>query len=251
VLGVLGKATPDRVILSDRVCTALQIAEHLQDVAEDYAAGRIYLPLEDLDTFGVTEADLGAPVASQALRNLMAFQVARATTILDQGAPLASLLQGRMRLAIAGFIGGGRAALQAVRQAGYDVLGGAPKASKQQLAGAALWVAVRSYAPSMRAGAAAAGALTPLCDPPPPTPNPSRAATVPAPKTATSPVSPEPSATSVPGPAAEANNSTSVGAAVPGNAPEGGPAAGPVGTWPDAAPTGTGPHRRGDEGEAS
>jgi len=178
VLGVLGKATPDRLILSDRVCTALQIAEHLQDVAEDYAAGRIYLPQEDLDTFGVTEAELAAPSASPALRNLMAFQVARATTILDQGAPLASLLEGRMRLAIAGFIGGGRAALHAVRQAGYDVLGGAPKASKQRLAGATIWVGFRSYAPSMRASAAAAGTLSPLCEPPPPSPNPTRATAV-------------------------------------------------------------------------
>ncbi|MBL7497253.1 squalene synthase HpnC [Frankia sp. CNm7] len=172
VLGVLGKATPDRVILSDRVCTALQLAEHLQDVAEDYANGRIYLPLEDMDTFGVTEADLAAPTASPALRNLMAFQVARATTILDQGAPLASLLEGRMRLAIAGFVGGGRAALHAVRQAGYDVLGGAPKASKQRVAAASLWVAARSHAPSARAAAAAAGGLSPLCEQPPPTPDP-------------------------------------------------------------------------------
>jgi squalene synthase HpnC len=182
VLGVLGRATPDRVILSDRVCTALQLAEHLQDVAEDYAAGRIYLPLEDLETFGVREDDLAAPVASSALRNLMAFQVARATTILDAGAPLASLLDGRMRLAIAGFIGGGRAALHAVRQAGYDVLGGAPKASKQRVAGAALWVAVRSYSSVMRAGAAAASALPPLCEQPAASPNPTRLTVTTAPR---------------------------------------------------------------------
>jgi squalene synthase HpnC len=174
VLGILGKATPDRVILSDRVCTALQLAEHLQDVVEDHAAGRIYLPQEDMETFGVRESDLAAPTASPALRNLMAFQVARASTILDAGAPLATLLDGRMRLAIAGFIGGGRAALHAVRQAGYDVSGGAPKATRTRLAGAALWVAVRSYAPSMRAGADAAGRLEPLCEQPAPSPNPTR-----------------------------------------------------------------------------
>jgi squalene synthase HpnC len=167
VLGVLGQATPDRVILSDRICTALQLAEHLQDVAEDFAAGRIYLPQEDMATFGVAEADLAAPTASPALRNLMAFQVARASTILDQGAPLASLLHGRVRLAIAAFVGGGRAALHAVRQSGYDVLGGAPKASRQRLAATGLWVTARSYAPSMRAAAAAAATLSPLCEPHP------------------------------------------------------------------------------------
>jgi squalene synthase HpnC len=168
VLGAIGQATPDRVILSDRVCTALQLVEHFQDVAEDFAAGRIYLPLEDLDTFGVSEADLAAPSASPALRNLMAFQVARASTILDQGAPLTSLLTGRVRLAIGAFVGGGRAGLRAVRDAGYDVLGGAPKASKQRIAGTALWVTARSFAPSTRAAARAAGELAPLCAPPPP-----------------------------------------------------------------------------------
>ena len=60
VLHVFGAATPDRIALSDRVCTALQLAEHWQDVAEDHAAGRIYLPAEDLDRFGVAPADLGA-----------------------------------------------------------------------------------------------------------------------------------------------------------------------------------------------
>ena len=60
VLHVFGAATPDRIALSDRVCTALQLAEHWQDVAEDHAAGRVYLPAEDLDRFGVTADDLGA-----------------------------------------------------------------------------------------------------------------------------------------------------------------------------------------------
>ena len=58
VLHVFGAATPDRIALSDRVCTALQLAEHWQDVAEDRTAGRVYLPAEDLDRFGVTPDDL-------------------------------------------------------------------------------------------------------------------------------------------------------------------------------------------------
>ena len=48
VLRVLGRATPERIALSDSICTALQLAEHLQDVAEDVAAGRFYIPAEDL-----------------------------------------------------------------------------------------------------------------------------------------------------------------------------------------------------------
>ena len=54
-------ATPDRIALSDRVCTALQLVEHWQDVAEDFAAGRVYLPAEDMERFGVSHADLGRP----------------------------------------------------------------------------------------------------------------------------------------------------------------------------------------------
>ena len=61
VLHVFGAVTPDRLILSDRICTALQLAEHWQDVAEDLRAGRIYLPGEDLARFGVSEHDLAAP----------------------------------------------------------------------------------------------------------------------------------------------------------------------------------------------
>ena len=63
VLHVFGAATPAREALSDRVCTALQLAEHWQDVAEDLRAGRIYLPGEDLDRFGVTEARPGRTAA--------------------------------------------------------------------------------------------------------------------------------------------------------------------------------------------
>jgi squalene synthase HpnC len=178
VLGVFGKASPDRVALSDRICTALQLAEHWQDVAEDYARGRVYLPREDLDAFGVREADLAVRSAGPALRNLMAFEVARARTILDLGAGLTSLLSGRLRFAIAGFVGGGRAALDAVRRAGYDVLPAPPKASKRRIGAFALAAAVRSYAPSARSAALAAVA-SPLAWKPAAAP-PARAAAPPA-----------------------------------------------------------------------
>ncbi|OHV40938.1 squalene synthase HpnC [Parafrankia soli] len=157
VLGVFGLATPARIALSDRICTALQLAEHFQDVAEDLAAGRIYVPLEDLEAFGVTETDLAAPVASPAVRHLMAFEVARARTLLDQGAPLVNLVGGRLRLAMAGFVGGGRAALDAIRRADYDMLGGAPKAPKPRMAAFAAAAWARSLVPGQAAAARAAG----------------------------------------------------------------------------------------------
>jgi squalene synthase HpnC len=134
VLHVFGAATPDRVALSDKVCTALQLAEHWQDVAEDHAAGRVYLPAEDLARFGVTREELGAASASAATRRLMAFEVARARELLDDGAQLVGLLHGRARIAVAGYVGGGRAALDAIDAAGHDVLAAAPKAPRARRA---------------------------------------------------------------------------------------------------------------------
>jgi squalene synthase HpnC len=144
VLYIFGAATPRRIELSDSICTALQLAEHWQDVAEDLANGRIYLPGEDLERFGVTEADLAAPslaaaslAASGASRNitqLMIFETDRAERLLDSGAPLVHTLHGAARLAVAGYLAGGRAALAAIRAQDYDVLRGTPRPRKPRLA---------------------------------------------------------------------------------------------------------------------
>jgi squalene synthase HpnC len=131
VLGVFGRATPARVALSDRICTALQLAEHWQDVAEDFARGRIYLPADDRLRFGCEESDLsgGAP-AGWRLRGLLALEVARTRELLAEGLPLIATLRGRERLTVAAFAAGARAALDAIERARYDVLGGPPRASR-------------------------------------------------------------------------------------------------------------------------
>ena len=134
VLYIFGVATPERIALSDNICTALQLAEHWQDVAEDLGNGRIYLPGEDLERFGCTEADLAAPTAGQAVRQLMTFETDRASRLLDQGAPLVGTLRGAARLAVAGYLAGGRAALAAIRGQHYDVLAGTPRGRKPRLA---------------------------------------------------------------------------------------------------------------------
>jgi squalene synthase HpnC len=134
VLYIFGAATPDRIKLSDSICTALQLAEHWQDVAEDLANGRIYLPGEDLERFGVTAADLAAPSAGPAVTNLMRFETDRAQAILDEGAPLVGTLRGSARLAVAGYLAGGRAALAAIRANRYDVLRATARPRKPRLA---------------------------------------------------------------------------------------------------------------------
>jgi squalene synthase HpnC len=130
VLYIVGAASEERLRLSDSICTALQLAEHWQDVAEDLANGRIYLPREDLAKFGCTEADLARPAAGPAVVKLMAFETERAARLLDDGAPLIGTLHGAARLAISGYVAGGRAALKGIVRSGYDVLRQTPKPGK-------------------------------------------------------------------------------------------------------------------------
>ncbi len=134
VLYVFGVATPERIRQSDAVCTGLQLVEHWQDVKEDYAAGRIYLPSEDSVKFGCPESDLAADRASPALRELMRFECERAHGLLDEGVPLVRSLRGRARFAIGGFAAGGRAALDAIERASFDVMAGAPRARRRDFA---------------------------------------------------------------------------------------------------------------------
>jgi squalene synthase HpnC len=134
VLHVFGAATPHRERLSDLVCTALQLAEHWQDVAEDFRAGRVYLPGQDLASYGVTEADLAAPSASQQVRALLAAEVRRAAGLLDEGAPIVGTLRGFARAAVAGYVAGGRAALAAITASGCDVLAATPRPRKERVA---------------------------------------------------------------------------------------------------------------------
>jgi squalene synthase HpnC len=128
VLGVFGQSSPERIALSDRICTALQLAEHCQDVAEDLRRGRIYIPAEDLARFGCEPGELSAAHASAPVRAVLAFEVDRARGLIAEGLPLLGMLRGRARLAVAAFAAGGSAALDAIERAGYDVLAGPPTA---------------------------------------------------------------------------------------------------------------------------
>ena len=140
VLYVLQGATPEHMALSDLVCTGLQLVEHWQDVAEDLARGRVYVPQEDLAQFGCSREDLDASRPSRAFRRLMAFEVGRARSLLEEGAPLARDLGGRAGFAVAAFVAGGRSALDAIARAGYDVLSVRPRPSRAQRA----WTLVRT-----------------------------------------------------------------------------------------------------------
>ena len=106
---------------SDAVCSALQLINFWQDVAVDYAKGRIYLPQDDMARHGVTEAQLAAARCDDAWRALMTFQVQRTRALMLSGAPLGRSLPGRIGLEIRATVQGGLRILEKIERAGYDV----------------------------------------------------------------------------------------------------------------------------------
>ncbi|HEY7010074.1 MAG TPA: squalene synthase HpnC, partial [Jatrophihabitantaceae bacterium] len=123
VLYIAGAPGKETFALSDAICNGLQVLEHCQDVGEDARAGRVYLPAEDLAAHGVADADLLAHTTPAGLREVVATQVDRAEGLLQQGRPLVRRLHGWARLAVAGYLAGGRATVTQLRHAGHDVLG--------------------------------------------------------------------------------------------------------------------------------
>ena len=130
--------TPERVVFSDSVCTGLQLVEHCQDVAEDRARDRIYLPADDLARFGCRESDLCASTASRALRDLLCFQMDRVRGSLEAGERLIGTLVSWPRLAVAGFIAGGYAAVDSIRRCDFDVLRHSPRTRRRDVSRHAL-----------------------------------------------------------------------------------------------------------------
>jgi|HubBroStandDraft_6_1064221.scaffolds.fasta_scaffold112162_3 squalene synthase HpnC len=171
VLGVFGLATPERIELSSSVCTALQLAEHLQDVGEDLRRGRVYVPEQDLRRFGSSHEQLiqlgaragmdldlrGVPAdsstvsddfrrAADHLRETISFESTRARELLAAGVPLVASVGGRHKLAVAAFVAGGRAALEEIERARCDVLAGVAQAGRSRRLRALARVLVESRA---------------------------------------------------------------------------------------------------------
>ncbi|HEU4852523.1 MAG TPA: squalene synthase HpnC [Telluria sp.] len=106
---------------SDAICTALQLINFWQDVEVDWRKQRIYIPLEDLAAFGVSEDDIAQARAGEAWRALMAFEVERARALMLSGAPLATRLPGRIGWELRLVVQGGLRILERIERAGYDV----------------------------------------------------------------------------------------------------------------------------------
>jgi squalene synthase HpnC len=120
VLCVFDQASDENLRDSEAVCTALQVLEHCQDVAEDARAGRCYLPADDRVREGVTAPDLTRAPAPNGLRRTVARQVERARELLAHGDALCARLRGLARPVVAGYVAGGWATAAALARAGFD-----------------------------------------------------------------------------------------------------------------------------------
>ena len=130
VLYVCGYRDAERQALSDFTCTALQLANFWQDVSLDYSKGRIYLPLEDLRRFGVTEDDIAAQRNTSAFCDMIRFEVKRARDWFHRGLPLIEKVDRELAIDIELFTRGGQEILNAIEAQGYNVLGRRPAISK-------------------------------------------------------------------------------------------------------------------------
>jgi squalene synthase HpnC len=132
VLYLCGYRDAERQKLSDYTCTALQLANFWQDVSVDYEKGRIYLPLESLRRFGVSEEDLTANRNTSSFCEMMRFEVARAREWFERGLPLVGKVDKELAIDLELFTRGGQEILNAIEKQGYAVLGRRPSISKSR-----------------------------------------------------------------------------------------------------------------------
>ena len=123
---VYGADQPQR---AERLGIALQLINIMRDVAEDCALGRVYLPQDELASFGVSEADIVAARCTSAWQALMAYQAARARSYLQEGLTLLSYLDRRSAACVATFAGLYRATLDRIERSGFDVFSAPPRLS--------------------------------------------------------------------------------------------------------------------------
>ncbi len=140
VLYICGYRDAERQQLSDCTCTALQLANFWQDVTVDYGKGRIYLPLESLRRFGVSEEDIAQRRATPAFHELMKFEVGRAREWFERGLPLRKKVSRDLAIDIELFTRGGQEILNCIERQGYDVLRARPAISRPRK----LWLVARA-----------------------------------------------------------------------------------------------------------
>jgi squalene synthase HpnC len=131
VLYACGYATEDRFRLSDATCSALQLANFWQDVRVDYTKGRIYLPQDDMQRFGVTEKTIADGIATSEFRALLRHEVDYTRSLFHQGLPLIGMVGRELALDLDLFSRGGLEILNAIERRDFDVLSARPAISRR------------------------------------------------------------------------------------------------------------------------
>jgi squalene synthase HpnC len=141
VLLVCGYRDEERARLSDKVCTALQLANFWQDVVEDADRGRRYLPAEYMEAFRVDDGQLAGRVFTPEYRAMMKALVERTRAMLQEGGEISANVDHELAVTLNLFRRGGDAILNGIAAQDYDTLRGRPvvtKAKKLLLLGGAL-----------------------------------------------------------------------------------------------------------------
>jgi 15-cis-phytoene synthase len=137
---IFGFESPEALPLAEQCGVAFQLTNILRDIREDAAHGRIYLPLEDLRRFGVSEEELGAGAGGPALLRLLSFEAARARSYYDKAMPLAGMVRRRSRPALRALIGIYSRLLERIERRNYDVFSERVSLSRAEKA----WVVLRA-----------------------------------------------------------------------------------------------------------
>ena len=132
VLYLCGYRDEERQLLSDFTCTALQLANFWQDVSADFGKGRIYLPVEDLRRYGVSEDEIRASQNTGQFREMMRFEVQRAREWFERGFPLVGEVSQDLAIDIELFSRGGQEILNAIERQAVAVLGNRQAISKSR-----------------------------------------------------------------------------------------------------------------------
>jgi squalene synthase HpnC len=141
VLLVSDYQSEEMMLLSDEICTALQLANFYQDIVEDHARGRRYIPADAMQRFGVSDAQIAERRFDDNFREMMQFLVEDCRVRLIHGSKLVSMVDNDLAATLSLFVKGGLAILDAIAAQGYDTLKSRPvvtKAAKFRLLGGAL-----------------------------------------------------------------------------------------------------------------
>lgn len=152
VLYACGESSDENFRLSDFTCTALQLANFWQDVREDYAKGRIYIPKNDMEVFRVSEEQIAESVCTPEFRGMMRCEVDYARELFEQGLPLIGRVNRDLALDLDLFSRGGLEILRAIERQGYDVLSSRPAISKSRKLALLLHAVSGKLLPFMRLG---------------------------------------------------------------------------------------------------